>query len=87
VANICHVSHALLLQGAVSPWVLGWQFAAGERILQDKDVFGDVGGKGVTLVQAQQQGVAVFSEWQLGAPGRPPQPLLCMHRSLFGGPP
>jgi hypothetical protein len=67
-ANISALLCALLLQGAVSPWVLGWQFAAGERILQDKDVFGDLGRSEVQLVQQQQQqqGVAVFSEWQLG---------------------
>jgi hypothetical protein len=50
----------------VSPWVLGWQFAAGEHIPQDKDVFGDLGKQEVQLVQGQQQGVAVFSEWQPG---------------------
>jgi hypothetical protein len=63
-ANCALLPHALLLQGAVSPWVLGWQFAAGERIiLQDRDVFGDLGRSEVQLVQGQQQGVAVFSEW------------------------
>jgi hypothetical protein len=56
----------LLLQGAVSPWVLGWQFAAGEQIQADNtSVFGDLDNKQVQLVNAQQQGVAVFSEWQL----------------------
>jgi hypothetical protein len=33
----------------VSSWVLGWQFAGGERILVPRDVFGDDGTYNVFL--------------------------------------
>jgi hypothetical protein len=82
---LSHATLLLLLQGAVSPWVLGWQFAAGEHIPQDKDVFGDLGKQEVQLVQGQQQGVAVFSEWQLGFSSKKPQLLLCICCILVAG--
>jgi hypothetical protein len=50
------------VQGAVSPWVLGWQFAAGERIPQNGSLFGDLDSQQVFLTTAGQQRAAVFSK-------------------------
>lgn len=52
----------LLPQGAVRPWVLGWQFAAGERIPQSASVFGGLDDREVFLTPTAQQRAAVYSE-------------------------
>ncbi|WIA10009.1 hypothetical protein OEZ85_010221 [Tetradesmus obliquus] len=55
------------LQGPVSPWVLGWHFAAGERIPQTGSVFGGLDSREVFLTTAgQQQRAAVFSNSSIG---------------------
>jgi hypothetical protein len=63
----------LLLQASAasgSSWVLGWQFAAGEHLQQQRDVFGDEGISDVFLTPSEAQGaagtpqgIAVFSEF------------------------
>jgi hypothetical protein len=55
----------LLLQAAVSPWVLGWQFAAGERITQSASVFGELDSPEVFLTATAPQRAAVISECRL----------------------